>query len=371
MTATRYDGGVRILHIESGRKLYGGARQAGYLINGLVAAGVDNVLVCEPGHPLAGCVSNTPVVDFRSAGDLDLLFARRLRHIIRDVSPDIVQVHSRRGADRYAGRAARSLAVPAVLTRRVESREPALHLRRMSRRYAAVVAISSVVEQQLAAAGIESQQVHRIPSAVDTALFRPNPDARARLLGHFGLADDAVVVGVASQLIRRKGIGNLLASLPAVVAACPDLQLLVFGQGPERGALERQLRTLKLQSQVRLCGFTNDWPDVLPGLDLLLHPARREGLGSVILEAMAAGVPVVAQAAGGIVDVIQDGHNGWLVPDATPAAWRQVLVPVLANREEREQRARAARREIEGNYTIDTMTARYLRLYNDVCARAR
>ena len=122
----------------------------------------------------------------------------------------------------------------------------------------------------------------------------------------------ASLAGCAAQLIPRKAQDFLLPLAARLVAAEPRFRLLFFGQGRTRRTLERRAARLGLGDTVRFAGFLPEWPLLLPGLDLLLHPARREGLGSVLLEAMSAGVAVVAAAAGGIVDVIDDGRSGVL-----------------------------------------------------------
>src|SRR5690606_33227736 len=115
---------MRILHIESGRHLYGGGAQVRYLLEGLHAAGVDNVLVCARGGALAAAKPPATIVELPMSGDLDAKLTARLGRTIRDVLPDIVHVHSRRGAALFGGLASRLAGVPAVLTRRVDSAEP-------------------------------------------------------------------------------------------------------------------------------------------------------------------------------------------------------------------------------------------------------
>src|SRR5262245_43605826 len=116
---------MRILHLEAGRHLYGGAAQVRYLIDGLAGAGVENVLVCPEGSEIAAAPSSARVVPLPLRGDLDVGMLPRLAPVIRTAQPDVVHVHSRRGADVFGGIAARLAAVPAVLTRRVDSDEPA------------------------------------------------------------------------------------------------------------------------------------------------------------------------------------------------------------------------------------------------------
>lgn len=367
---------MRILHLETGRHLYGGARQAGYLINALAARGIENLLVCARGHALAASV-DARVFEWRLGGDLDTSLVRRLVELVDDERPDLIHVHSRRGADTFGGRAARTAGIPAVLTRRVQSAEPALWLKLKCRSYAAIVAISVAVEDELVRLGIDRERLRLIPSAVDSTSFRPDPDARRRLLDRYGLPRDALLAGAAAQFIPRKGhdfllrcMRELLSGNPATGAPLPGIHLLLFGRGPAEENLRRQARALGLADRVLFCGFEGDWPGLLPGLDLLLHPARREGLGTVVLEAMSAGVPVVASRVGGIVDAIEDGVDGRLVvPDDLPG-WCDVVLALLGNGEERTRIAAAARHRVDSRFTIDRMTDSYVELYREITSHA-
>jgi glycosyltransferase involved in cell wall biosynthesis len=360
---------VKILHVETGRHLYGGARQVAYLLNGLAARGVDNLLVCAAGQPIAaGCAAK--VFEWRLGGDLDASFYRRLVKLARDERPDIVHIHSRRGADSVGGRAARRAGVPAILTRRVHSSEPGFWLRFKCAPYDAIVAISSAVQDELVARGIGDERLTLIPSAVDTTQYCPDSGARDRLVSRFRLPADALIGGAVAQLIPRKGLDRLLPVAAKLVAAEPRFRLLLFGQGPDRSALARTIELRGLVDRVLLCGFVDDLPALLPGLDLLLHPARREGLGVAVLEAMSAGVPVVASAVGGIVDLIDDGVTGRLIVPRDEHGWHDAVRELLADSNCRDTLAKGAREKVEARFTIDRMTDHYLTLYRGVLDRA-
>ena len=138
--------------------------------------------------------------------------------------------------------------------------------------------------------------------------------ANTNVADEFGLTDDALLLGVAAQLIPRKGHDVLLAAMPAILAEQPRARLLLFGRGPQRDALQHRCDELGLREQVIFAGLRDDMPRVLPSLHLLLHPARMEGLGVALLEAADCGVAIVASAVGGIPEVVRDGVNGRLVP---------------------------------------------------------
>jgi glycosyltransferase involved in cell wall biosynthesis len=357
---------MRIAHLEAGRHLYGGAAQVRYLVDGLTARGVHNLLLCPTGSELAGAADAASVRGLAMLGDLDVLLPVRLVRALARFRPDVVHVHSRRGADVYGGLAAALSSVPAVLTRRVDSVEPAWLARWKYKPYAAVVALSRAIEAQLAAAGVDPGRIVRIPSAVDTTRFRPDATARARLLAAFRLPNDALVVGVVAQLIERKGHAALLEWLPELARERPTLRVLLFGRGPLEPALRARIAALRLGGHVTLAGFRAGLPELLPGLDVLAHAALREGLGLVLLEAASAGVPVVAYAAGGVPDAVVDGVTGLLAPVGDTAALRAALARLLAARVERARLGAAARAHAERHFGIDGLVDAHLSLYGRV-----
>jgi glycosyltransferase involved in cell wall biosynthesis len=357
---------MRVLHIEAGRHLYGGAAQVRCLVDGLAAAGVDNVLLCARGGALAAQAVAGRVVPIAMHGDLDLGLAPRIVHAIRAARPDVVHVHSRRGAELFGGIAAALAGVPAVLTRRVEAAEPRWLARRKYGLYSAVVALSGAIERELAAAGVPGSRVLRIPSAVDTARLRPDPGVRGRVLAELGLPRDAVVVGVVAQLIERKGHRLLLDALPALVRAEPRVRVLCFGQGPLQKPLADEIERRGLADVVTLAGFRSDLAALMPGFDLLVHPAAREGLGLALVEAAACAVPAVACAAGGVPDVVDDGVTGVLVPAADVAALGDAMARLAADASLRARLGAAARARAERRFGVGGLVAAHLSLYSRV-----
>jgi glycosyltransferase involved in cell wall biosynthesis len=354
---------MRIAHIEAGRHLYGGAAQVRYLVEGLAGRGVDNVLLCARGSELAAAVPAARVRALPMHGELDVTLPLRLARELKRLQPDLVHVHSRRGADLYGGLAAALAGVPAVLSRRVDAAEPSLLARVKYRPYRAVVALSRAIEAQLEAAGVPRERIVPIASGVDTQRYRPDAAARGRLTSALALPADALIVGVVAQLIDRKRHAWLFALLPELVREFPKLAVVCFGRGPLEARLRAELRERGLAERVVLAGFRGDLAALLPGLDLVAHPASREGLGLALLEAASAGVPVVACAVGGVPDVVVSGETGALVARDDAAAFRQALRTLLASPAERARLGAAARRHAERRFDTGRLVAAHHALY--------
>lgn len=352
-----------VVHVETGRHLYGGPLQVYYLLCGLKARGVHNVLVCPEGSAIAQAAAQVATVRaMRMRGDIDLGFIGRLRAILRAERPVIVHLHSRRGADVLGGIAARLAGVTCVLSRRVDNPESRLIVRFKYGLYDHVVAISDGVKKVLLSEGVPAAKVRTARDAVDTEQFRPGcrwPEWRAAL----DLAPDALVVGMAAQMIERKGHRYLLEAAPHVLAAFPSARFLVFGRGPLESQLRDQVMRLGVAERIRFLGFRDDLERLLPCLDLLVHPATLEGLGVILLQAAACGLPIVASAAGGIPEIVRDGVNGRLVAPGDASALARAMIELLGDPARRRQMGQAGRRIVEAEYSIETMVEGNLEVY--------
>lgn len=357
---------MKILHVESGRHLYGGAKQVLYLMEGLASRGVSNVLACPDGAGIS-----TPARAFAQVcqmpmkGDADLALLFRLRRLIAREQPDLIHIHSRRGADLWGGLAARLSGVPCVISRRVDNPEPRWRVALRYRLYDQVVTISEGIRQVLLDAGLPHDKCRCVRSAVDAHPYLIDYDKHAyRAL--LGLTPDTPLVGTVAQLIPRKGHRHLLAALREVLPRHPTLQVLIFGRGPLEGELRQAITEQGLSSHVRLMGFVDDLPKILGCLDILAHPADMEGLGVSLLQASAARVPVIATRAGGMPEAVRDGDNGILIAPGDVTALAAALNRLLDDAALRERMGEAGRALMLREFSVEAMCEGNLSVYRSV-----
>jgi glycosyltransferase involved in cell wall biosynthesis len=362
---------MKVLHVESGRHLYGGARQALYLLEGLQAHGVDSVLACASGSEVAQAAhtQGAQVRELRMGGDLDPLLWWRLLRLIRAERPDLVHLHSRRGADTQGALAARLTGVRTVLSRRVDHAPAPFLLSARYRLYDRVIAISEEIAFVLRSAGVPADKLVCVPSAVDARRFT-QPLTHAALCAALGVPVDSVVIGVVAQLIERKGHIYLVQALPSILAAVPQARVVYFGRGPLAASLRAEAERIGVAEHVVEAGFRADLEQLLGALDAVVHPATAEGLGVALLEAAAAGRPIVASDAGGIPEVVRDGITGLLVPPRDPAALAGAVVRVLKDPALAQRLGAAARAHVAAHYSVAAMTAGNLAVYRALGAPA-
>ena len=358
---------MRVLHVEAGRYLYGGARQVAYLLEGLERRGVESMLACPEGsaigEELRGQITN--LYEIPMGGDLDIRLIWRLKHIIGEQRPDIVHLHSRRGADLLGGMAARLSGVKSVLSRRVDNPEPAWLARRKYRLFDRVITISEGIREVLLSEGVEPDRVVCVRSAVGPDAYRSECDGEW-FRQRFGIHKQALVLAVIAQLIPRKGHRFLLQALPDLLKQFPGVRVLFFGQGPMEAELRKQVNDLGLEQTVTFAGFRTDLPRVLPCLDLVVHPALMEGLGISLLQAAGAGVPILAVNAGGMPEVVRDGQNGLLVPPGDVDALAQAIRHLLSDPELRVRMGEAGRKLVSQEFSVEAMVEGNLAVYRDL-----
>jgi glycosyltransferase involved in cell wall biosynthesis len=176
------------------------------------------------------------------------------------------------------------------------------------------------------------------------------------------------VLGIVAQLIPRKGHALLLDCLAAIAPQWPQVRLIIFGRGPQEEALRKQVTTLGLAQQVVFAGFRDDLPRWLGALDLLVHPASMEGLGISLLQAAAAGVPVLACRAGGIPEAVADGVTGLLVAANDAPALTAALLRLLQDPALRQHLGTAGPAWIAQEFTAPLMAAGNRAVYTRLIA---
>lgn len=364
---------MTITHIETGMHLYGGAQQVVYIIEGLAKRGIRNILIAPQGSAISEIVSangSAEVITTRHSGDLSFGFYREVKRILSNNKSDLVHIHSRRGADTLGGLAAKAIGIPALLSRRVDNRERRLAIRLKYPLYQHVIGISQAICDVLANQGVDTKKLSCVHSTVDTARFNATPDdrqkARTSLGKRFKIPDENLLIAVVAQLIPRKGHKHLLAVLPSMLKNNSKISVLIFGQGPERDTIAKQISDLNLNQHVQLAGFCPNLDDNLSGIDIIAHPADKEGLGVALLKASAAGVPIVAGRAGGIPEIVQEGKNGLLFTANHQPELQQALETLINNPSMRAEMGKTGMQIAKNQFSIDTMVDGNLAVYKAI-----
>lgn len=222
-----------------------------------------------------------------------------------------------------------------------------------------VVAVSRAVAEHVVARGVPRDRVLVIANGADPSRF-PHPPAPL-------LPDPARPrLATIGRLAPQKGVEDAIDALALLVPRFPGVDLTVVGEGPLLGALVLRAERAGVRDRVRFAGRVADVGTVLAETDLLLHPARWEGFGLVLVEAALAGVPAVATAVGGIPEVVDAPRTGYLVPHDSPAALARAAAALLSDPRALRATGEAARARALALHTEERMVADYAALFREL-----
>ena len=285
----------------------------------------------------------------------------RMRALFVRERVTLVHAHGSRGA-LYAGLASRGLGVPLVWHVRVADRDPKLDPL-LARLAAAIVANSRAAAARVGRLREGAAKLTVVPNGVDLARFAPGPPDRA-LRGRLGLAPDMPVVGYFGRLEHGKGVDVLIDAGARLLGKFPPTAFLFVGDGPQREALVARAAAAGLPAC--FAGHRGDVPALLRLCAVAVLPSRQEAFGRVLIEAMAAGVPVVASDVGGIPEVCVDGVTALLVPPEDPDALAVAIALTLTDEAATLARVEAASADVRARFGESAHAARLQAVYAQV-----
>jgi glycosyltransferase involved in cell wall biosynthesis len=208
-----------------------------------------------------------------------------------------------------------------------------------------------------------------IPNGVPVATFSSPIVTRQAWRERQGIPPDAVVFACVARLSAQKNVGALLQAL-AAMGGRGDAMVLLCGEGEERGRLEAEARHLGIADRVRFLGSRTDVPEVLGASDVFVLPSLYEGHPLCVMEAMAAGRPVIATAVGGVPEVVRPGETGVLVPPGDVAALAVAMARLASSEEERGRLGRSGGAVAAKHFDVSHMAAAYDLLYQSLLREA-
>jgi glycosyltransferase involved in cell wall biosynthesis len=302
----------------------------------------------------------------------DYLAWRRVVPVLRRLRPTVVHTHNS-AALIFGAPSARMCGVRTVIhTDHGRVFPDRAHIMLAERLVSYLLRGQVAVSQPLASAiakhlRIPLSRIRVIPNGVERIL-PAEPERSRALRQQWFRTEDVVVVGLAARLVWEKGLRILLDAWPSVLLKHPKARLVIGGEGPERAALEAQIESLGLSGAVRLPGVIHDIQEFYGTLDMFVLPSVAEGLPLALLEAMSAGLPIVATSVGGIPSVLEAPAAGRLVTPNDSVALSAAICEVLGNLGEGSAASAMgarAREEFARNYTSEAMADSYQVLYDE------
>ena len=363
---------MRILHVDTERTWRGGEQQMCYLAQGLATRGHECHVVVRPKsecetrarslgldvHPLA------------IRGDIAPLAARRLAKLADKLEADILHAHTSRAhlacvmAKSFSRRDLR-----AVVHRRVDFSIHKLPFGLSGLKYRRgvdhYIAVTGAVKDVMVHDGLDADKITVIHSGTDLSRFEGIERATG-LRDELRIPAGARVVGNVGFLVGHKDHDNLLNAAAMVLEDFPDAFFVIIGEGELRARLEAKAAAFGISRRVSFPGFRSDVPQCLLEFEVFCLSSWGEGIGGVILEAMASHLPVVTTSAGGIAEVVQSGRNGILVPTRDPEALAAGIMKMLEEPEEARRMASAGAKTVRAGFTVENMVEKTLAVYKSL-----
>jgi glycosyltransferase involved in cell wall biosynthesis len=344
---------VTIVHVNTARGFRGGERQTELLIRGLATCNVRQALVARRDGPLAARVRRL-AIEVREVGGDVLSVTRATR------GASLVHVHEGRSV--YAAYLRSLLSgTPYVVTRRVNNAiRDHWFAHKAYARAACVAAVAPQVAEIVRAydPAITVRVVHSGSSGFDvdaaqTGMIRAELKGKL-VVGHVGALDN-----------DQKGQEHIIAVAREIEHSHPDVHFMLVGGGEDEAMLKAAAAGL---TNLTFTGFVDNVGDFLAAFDVFILPSNREGIGSILFDAMEQSLPVVASRVGGVPDIVRHGTNGLLIDPASPAQLRDALLLLRAAPALR--RAFGERgREFAKDFTAEAMWRKYLALYESLLGR--
>jgi L-malate glycosyltransferase len=366
---------VRVLHVIDALSVGGAERHVVDVARAQAARGDEVAVACSARGPLGAELDGTGVT-VHVLGDrlvkrrTDARYARALRRLAGELRPDLVHAHL------FASIVAAALAAARrpfglVVTEQTEAPWRGARARLASRvayrRADHVIGVSDRIRAALVEDfGVPDAKATTIPNAVALEAR----EARAPLPAWARAGGGAPAVGVCGRLVPEKGVDVFLDAVAELAPRFPGAVFPVVGDGPLRDELQARAHDLGLGDRVPFAGLRGDCRALLPHLDVLAVPSRSEGTPLTIVEAMLAGVPIVAAAVGGIPQQIEDGRTGLLVRPEDPAALAAAVALVVDDPNLAARLTEAARAHARVEFHPDTMLRRLDAVYAAATAPA-
>ncbi len=369
---------MKILHVNTERTWRGGEQQVLYLMEGLRSRGIEQLLVAQAGGVMAQRAKEKglPVHELKMRGEVDLFAVAALRGLIKEQKFTIVHAHTSHAHTLGALAAALpgSGKPKVVVARRVDFsifRRSFLGLNRIKYKNGVdrYVTVSHAIKRVLLADGLPESMISVAHSGIDLGRIDAAPSRRDEIRRELSVPDGHALVANVAHMADHKGQIYLVEAAALVLAKRPNTTFAIVGEGELRASLEARAKELSVP--IRFPGFREDVPTILKALDVFVMPSHMEGLGTSVLDAMAAGAPVVGTEAGGMTEMLRHGENGLVCPIRDAPALARAILELLEDPEKAKRFAAVARRDVEASFSKEAMVEKTVAVYRELSETAR
>ncbi len=301
---------------------------------------------------------------------IDLTLIYKLRKLYKVLDIDIVHTHNA-AQWVYGALSCAGLKKPVVVHTQHSSFEKGhkmllCSLKYLARNTKAVIAVAKYVSDYLVnVARLDERNIRTIHNGINIRNFNLSVDLNKKR-SSLGLREQCPVVGIVARLVAIKDHRLLLTAFKEVSRSFPDAQLIIVGDGVLLEELKKYARSLKLEREVLFLGARTDIPEILKLIDIFVLSSLNEGMSITLLEAMAAGLPIIATQVGGNPEVVIHNRTGLLVPSGDPHKLAEAMIYLLSNKDKAMAMGKEGKALAEEKFNIEKTVNEYQALYNSI-----
>lgn len=368
---------IKLAYLLPGLKVGGLEKMVISLVSGLDRRKYYPAIVCfDTKGELAGEVEAQGIEVFlaKRRQGIDYFYALRLAKFLKKQNTDLLHAHNCT-AFFYGTLAARLARIPIVYTEHDRDFPPERRIAWLNK------ILSLIVEQVITVSDLlkgclikyesfNANKIKTIHNGVDPTPFSLSLD-RKKYIDELGLEDASPLIGIVARLDRLKNHKLLLDAMQDIANEIPTVKLLIIGDGPTRKNLEEQADRGGLQNNILFLGMRGDVSNLLLLIDLFVLCSLSEGMPLALIEAMAAGKPIVATNVGGVSEIVRNGINGILVEPTNPAFLAKAILQILKNKDILRTMGENGREVFKQKFTLHKMIKSYEGVYSHAAGRSR
>ncbi|MEQ9230022.1 MAG: glycosyltransferase family 4 protein [Cyclobacteriaceae bacterium] len=360
---------IRVLHLSSESTWRGGEQQIIYLVEETRKLGIDAIVGCKAGSEVENyCRENDlPYYSLAFKSAYDFSTAREINKIVEIEGIDLVQTHTSKSHTMSVIAGLIGLDVPQIMTRRVDFPVKDNWFSRFKYNYskiARIICISATIRRITEPDIKDKSKLVTIHSGVDRDRFLPFKDSQW-LRENYKITSDTIIIGNTSAISDQKDYPTFVATAETILKQRDDVHFFIVGDGPDKERIVELIKKKGLEKKITLTGFKKNIKEILPSLDIFLFTSQTEGLGTSVLDAMAAGVPIVATAAGGVSEMVRNEENGFLVKVKDVKALAMNVTRLIDDPTLGEKFTQGAQQTV-ANFSKEKTAARTVDLYKEI-----
>lgn len=360
---------TKVIHIDTAFTWRGGQHQVALLIKSLSRKHILSHLICQPNSRLHYYCKKHKLshLTIKMNGELDVIAAIKIARLIKSTHALILHTHT---AHAFSLGLLAKLLYPNIIlvyTKRVAfpiQKNPFSHLKYKNSLLNKIICVSNFVRDSLLRDGIEKNKLITIPSGIQLSENFEINNEKLKI----NFPQDTFIVITVAAIEKGKGFDNLIEAAYLVLKNCKNVRFIALGKGKHEEELKHKVNELNISDKFIFLGFRDDVHSFLNISDLFVLVSKEEGFGSSILDAQAAGLPVIASKTGGIPQIIQNEITGILVPVDEPKILAKQIIRLQKNDKLRKNLSQAALESVK-QFSIEKTIDKHISLYRKLITK--